>query len=114
MPVAPDRHPDAPPPAGPNHAARARPALACHVLRGDRHLPCLGVAELSPLCAAVLLGEPARPGEVLRLALVNHAEDFGTRAVLRVASCTPAPVGFLARGHFARPLDPVAWRLLRG
>jgi hypothetical protein len=83
------------------------------VLRGGRSLPCLGVADLSPLGAAVLLGAPARPGEALRLALVNHAEDFGTGVVLRVVSCTPAPLGFLARGRFARPLDLGAWGLLR-
>jgi hypothetical protein len=51
-----DLNPDGPPPA-------PRPALACHVLRGGRSLPCLGVANLSPLGAAVLLGAPARPGE---------------------------------------------------
>jgi hypothetical protein len=104
--MAPD-HPDAPP-------APARPPLACHVLRGDRHLSCLGVAELSPLCAAVLLGEPARPGEALRLVLLNHAEDSGAGTILRVRSSTPAPEGFLVRGLFALPLEPGTWRRLRG
>jgi hypothetical protein len=84
------------------------------VLRDGKRLPCLGVAELAPEGAALLLGVPARPGEQLRLALVNPFRNFGEVAVLRVTSCAPAPEGFLARGNFDRPLDPVAWRLLLG
>jgi hypothetical protein len=84
------------------------------VIRSGGRLPCLGVADLSPLGAALRLGAPARRGEALRLALVSPAEDFGTVAVLRVASCTPAPEGFLAWGGFAPPLDPDTWALLLG
>jgi hypothetical protein len=84
------------------------------VLRDGKRLPCLGVAELAPGGAALLLGLPSRPGEQLRLALVNPLRNYGEVVVLRVTSCTPVPGGFLARGHLAPSLDPVACRLLLG
>jgi hypothetical protein len=84
------------------------------VRRGGTSLPCLGVADLSPQGAAVLLGAPARPGEALRLVLVNAAGNFGATVVLRVTACTPASDSFLAWGLFSPPLDAGSWELLLG
>jgi hypothetical protein len=68
--------------------------------------------DLSRQGAALLLGSPAAPGEVLHLMLYNRRVPGWHRADLRVARCAVVRTGSLVLGTFAEPLPEDAWALL--
>jgi hypothetical protein len=87
--------------------------VRCHCLGQGRLAPVLGVVDISPSGLAVLLPQPACPGEELAVVLGNRLGLFAHRAAVLVTRCAEAPgQGFLVGGAFAQPLAPEVWRML--